>query len=74
MDNQKIIAAVLAGHSPKWVHNAAHTNDIEALRSICLDHAAWWNNTAWPLLVELIGSEEKALEQFQHLQKERGKS
>lgn len=29
-----------------WVANAAITDDIEALRKICLDYADWWNNTA----------------------------
>ena len=29
-----------------WVHNAAITDDIEALRAICLEYADWWNRLA----------------------------
>jgi len=38
--------ALKAAQCPVWVHNAAVTNDIEALRGIALWHANWWNITA----------------------------
>ncbi len=33
-----------------WVHNTAHTNDIEALRRICLQYSKWWNEEALPVI------------------------
>lgn len=33
-----------------WVHNAAITDDMEALRRICLQYAAWWNGQACPAI------------------------
>lgn len=33
-----------------WVHNAAITQDIEALRKICLQYSEWWNNRACPAI------------------------
>jgi hypothetical protein len=47
---QALQGVVLAGFSRSWVANAAITNDIEAFRRICLEHADWWNNVAWPAL------------------------
>lgn len=38
-----------AGHFD-WVHNAAITQDREALRKICLQYAVWWNHRARPAL------------------------
>ncbi len=38
-----------AGHLD-WVLNPAITQDIEALRKICLQYAAWWNDRARPAL------------------------
>lgn len=55
------LQALAAAHNPHWVHNAGITQDIEALRRICLYHSHWWNNTAWPALVAAAGSEEAAL-------------
>lgn len=51
-----------AGDVP-WVHNAAITSDIEALRAICLRYSQWWNTTGLPLLEridEASGSSEEA--------------
>jgi hypothetical protein len=53
-------AALIAGYSRSWVCNAAITSDIEALRRICLEHADWWNNQAWPAL-KATGVTEKDL-------------
>lgn len=41
-----------AGQLP-WVHNAAHTTDIEALRRICLAYSTWWNDKALPILARI---------------------
>jgi hypothetical protein len=49
----KLLEALEAGHSKCWVHNAAITQDIEALRRIALERADWWNNIAWPLIEKL---------------------
>ena len=38
-----------------WVHNAAVTDDIEALRRICLQYADWWNRRAAPLIAKAGG-------------------
>lgn len=35
---------------PAWVHNAALTGDIEALRRIALTYADWWNDVAFDLV------------------------
>ena len=51
--NPKLQEALEAGHSKSWVHNAAITQDIEALRAIALEQADWWNNIAWPLIETL---------------------
>jgi hypothetical protein len=40
-----LLGALEAASCPVWVHNAAITTDIEALRRIALWHADW-NNTA----------------------------
>jgi hypothetical protein len=56
-----LLHALAAAHNPHWVHNAAITQDIEALRRICLYHAHWWNHTAWPAIVAAAGSEDAAL-------------
>lgn len=47
-------ALELAGGFP-WVHNAAITNDIEALRAICLSYSTWWNNKAMPAIAKAKG-------------------
>lgn len=39
-----LLGALEAASCPVWVHNAAITTDIEALRRIALWHADW-NNT-----------------------------
>lgn len=51
----KLLAALEAGQSRGWVHNAGITQDIEALRAIALEQADWWNNVAWPLIKTLKG-------------------
>lgn len=38
-----------------WVHNAALTNDIEALRTICLAWSNVWNNHVVPALEKATG-------------------
>lgn len=38
-----------------WVHNAAITDDIEALRTICLGYAKWWNEQALPVIALATG-------------------
>ncbi|WP_165063997.1 hypothetical protein [Paludisphaera rhizosphaerae] len=50
-----LLNALEAGRSRKWVHNAAITQDIEALRRIALEHADWWNIIAMPLIERLKG-------------------
>lgn len=35
-----------------WVHNAAITGDIVALRRLCLQYADWWNRRAAPLIAK----------------------
>jgi hypothetical protein len=52
---EEMLKALEAGYSKGWVHNAAITEDIEALRKICLAHADWWNNTARPLVEKVKG-------------------
>ncbi|MCP4701538.1 MAG: hypothetical protein GY862_32475 [Gammaproteobacteria bacterium] len=49
---QDPLEALKAGHLKSWVHNAGHTNDIEALRAICLEYSNWWNFTALPVINE----------------------
>lgn len=44
--------ALRRGWCPVWVHNAGHTNDIEALRRIALWYADWNNNVRLPALDE----------------------
>lgn len=44
--NDELLAALEGAEDIDWVHNAAVTTDIEALRKICLQHADWWNHTA----------------------------
>jgi hypothetical protein len=41
-----------AGGFP-WVHNTAHTLDIENLRKTCLAYSEWFNGTVLPLLVKI---------------------
>ena len=42
--------ALMAAGCPCWVHNAAHTDDIEALRRIALWYSNWNNNVRLPAL------------------------
>jgi hypothetical protein len=51
----EILKVLEAGQSKDWVANAGITNDIEALRKICLAHADWWNDLAWPLIAKARG-------------------
>ena len=52
---EDMLKALEADYSKDWIHNAAITDDIEALRKICVAHADWWNNTAWPLIEKTKG-------------------
>jgi hypothetical protein len=52
---EDMLKALEAAYSKDWVHNAAVTADIEALRKICLAHADWWNNAASPLIRKVKG-------------------
>lgn len=53
----EMLKALEAGQSKDWVSNAGITSDIEALRKICLEHADWWNNVAWPLIAKARGQQ-----------------
>jgi hypothetical protein len=54
---EEVLKAMEAGQSKDWVANAGITTDIEALRKICLAHADWWNNIAWPLIAKARGQQ-----------------
>jgi hypothetical protein len=43
------------GGTIPWVHNAAHTTDIEALRAICLAYAKVWNDHVVPAIEKAEG-------------------
>lgn len=47
---EKMRQALQQGACPVWVHNAAITDDIEALRKIALWHADWNNHVRIPAL------------------------
>ena len=47
-----LLRALEAAQCPHWVHNVAHTDDIEALRRICLHYGRWWNDQALPAIAE----------------------
>lgn len=49
-------AALLATQQFPWVHNAAITNDMEALRAICLAYSEWNNAILCPLLDKIGGA------------------
>lgn len=51
----EMLAALEKGQGEKWVHNAANTQDIEALRAICLEFSDWWNNEAAPAITKAKG-------------------
>ena len=53
---EEVLEALKLGFSKDWVHNAGITDDIEALRAICLAHSNWWNNIALPLIKKLEGA------------------
>jgi hypothetical protein len=55
-----MLNALLLADNPHWVANAAITDDIEALRKICLYYADWWNDRAWPTIVRAFGGDEAA--------------
>jgi hypothetical protein len=57
---EEMLDVLLRADNPHWVANAALTDDIEALRNICLYHADWWNNRAWPAIVKAFGGDEDA--------------
>lgn len=46
----KLLRVLEAAGTVNWVHNAAITDDIEALRRICLQYAEWWNHQALPII------------------------
>lgn len=45
------------GKLKSWVHNAALTNDIEALRKICVEWSDWWNYSVLPVLEKAEGAQ-----------------
>lgn len=47
---ESALAALVAAQCPCWVHNAALTSDIEALRRIALWYARWNNNVRVPII------------------------
>lgn len=61
MNKDQALHTLIKGKNPHWVHNAAITQDIEALRKIALYHAQWWNGEAFPAIVALCGDEATAL-------------
>ena len=50
-----MLEALESANCPVWVHNAAITNDIEALRRIALWYSHFWNNQAMPALAKAKG-------------------
>jgi hypothetical protein len=50
MKAKDLLKILEQGQIKSWVHNAAITNDIEALRRIALEQCDWWNNLAWPAI------------------------
>jgi hypothetical protein len=61
MNTDQALHALIKAQNPHWVHNAAITQDIEALRKIALYHAKWWNEEAFPIIVALCGDEATAM-------------
>lgn len=53
----EMLRVLQAAQFKEWVHNAAITNDIEALRKICLAYAAWWNEQVLPVIAHATGKE-----------------
>lgn len=51
----ELLVALEATRNFPWVHNAGITNDIEALRRICLAYADWANSTRATLLAKVKG-------------------
>ena len=51
----EMLEALKKGNVKSWVANAGITNDIEALRRICLEYSNWWNTVAWPLIEKVEG-------------------
>lgn len=51
----EMLRVLEAAQQIDWVHNAAITDDIEALRKICLAYAAWWNQKALPVIAQAKG-------------------
>ena len=54
--NAELLQALEAAQEIPWVHNAALTGDLEALRKIALAYADWWNTIAWPLIEKTTGA------------------
>jgi hypothetical protein len=55
--NDGLLEALEDGQSKDWVANAGITNDIEALRKICLAYADWWNGIASPMIAKMRGQQ-----------------
>ena len=47
---EALVAMSRLHDSVPWVHNAGITDDIEALRKICLAYSDWNNNVYVPLM------------------------
>lgn len=56
----EMLRVLQAAQFKEWVHNAAITNDIEALRKICLAYAAWWNEQVLPIIAQATGQPTEA--------------
>lgn len=54
----EMLRVLQAAQFKEWVHNAAITEDIEALRKICLAYAAWWNEQVLPIITQATGQKE----------------
>ncbi|MCB9957155.1 MAG: hypothetical protein H6843_00925 [Rhodospirillaceae bacterium] len=51
----ELLAVLKEARTVPWVHNAAITDDIEALRAICLAYSDWWNRKALPVIEKAAG-------------------
>lgn len=54
----EMLRVLQAAQFKEWVHNAAITEDIEALRRICLAYNEWWNEQAVPIIAQATGQKE----------------
>ena len=51
----ELLAVLKEASTISWVHNAAITDDVEALRAICLAYSDWWNRKALPAIGKAAG-------------------